>query len=71
MSTDFVLAQKLVLVTCGDQMTILDNLYRKIRLNSKAYSDLNQSYRNSHHIGIMQYRPIDWFRTLVVNELNN
>ena len=71
MSTDFVLAQKLVLVTCGDQMTILDNLYRKIRLNSKAYSDLNQSYRNSHHIEIMQYRPIDWFRTLVVNKLNN
>ena len=42
MSTDFVLARKLVLVTCGDQMTKLDNLYRKIRLNLKAYSDLNQ-----------------------------
>ena len=45
MSTDFVLAQKLVLVTCGDQMTILDNLYRKIKLNSKAYLDLNQKIK--------------------------
>ena len=59
MSTDFVLSKKLVLETWDYQMTILNNLYCKIRLNSKAYSDFNQKIKTEVSVKIVNSSILD------------